>query len=594
MLTHPNQKEDNTNLYLFIGLLLFKVISFLKSDYMDEKDLIEWKNIPNLNEELEKAQNLERSVSTGLVDKTELKENGGVVEIPKILPTNEELMKQYKDIKKIEKLGIKLDSTLLRKKTILEEYLELSDDIDLDDVKTNLIFEDCNPDEFFDYKKFISKRLGDFIMNEVMFKTFGGKIYYYKNGVYIDKGEEIIEGLVNLALKDRFKKHLAEETKFYIKTASYVEHNDPEKHIINIKNGLFDLNKMELKPHDPDIFMITQLPVSYNENAKCKKIEEFVSEIVVEEDASLIQEFVGYCLWKEYYIHKAFMLVGSGANGKTTFMGLLKSFLGEKNIASTKLENLENSRFASARFHGKLANISSELVSTALHKTSNFKALTGGDTINAENKFGGEFNYVNYAKMIFACNDLPESRDDTDAYFRRWIILNFPYKFEGEDCDPNIIDKLTTDEELSGMFNWALEGLKRLLDKGRFSSSKTTDETKEQMKRMASPVHAFRLDWCEEGSEKEILKRDFYNAYKEYCTIHNLPLVQENSFARKLLAIKDLRLQEIKHGTKRYWKGITLRDDIDFECEKRQDIQVLDKFNVKNKSIDKPKSDLNE
>ena len=78
-------------------------------------------------------------------------------------------------------------------------------------------------------------------------------------------------------------------------------------------------------------------------------------------------------------------------------------------------------------------------------------------------KFKNYFNYVNYAKLIFSCNKLPEAKDDTSAFFRRWILINFPYTFEGVNCDKKILEKLTTEKELSIYVNepaecmWDLE-----------------------------------------------------------------------------------------------------------------------------------------
>ena len=147
----------------------------------------------------------------------------------------------------------------------------------------------------------------------------------------------------------------------------------------------------------------------------------------------MLQEIIGYCLYKGYPIQKAIMLVGSGSNGKSVFIQLLQHFLGVYHCASNSLQKLAVNRFSLSSLHGKLANLFADLSSSSLSDTSIFKMLTGGDLIQAEKKFKDEFSFTNYAKLIFSANAIPKSPDDSDAFFRRWIIIVFPFKFTGKN-----------------------------------------------------------------------------------------------------------------------------------------------------------------
>jgi putative DNA primase/helicase len=94
--------------------------------------------------------------------------------------------------------------------------------------------------------------------------------------------------------------------------------------------------------------------------------------------------------------------------------------------------------------------------------------LVSGDYIGAHKKFQNPFEFQNYAKLIFSANEIPQSEDKTYAYYRRWIIFFFENVFEGENNDTNLIDKLTTDEEISGLLNLAFIALRQLIKDNQF------------------------------------------------------------------------------------------------------------------------------
>ena len=417
--------------------------------------------------------------------------------------------------------------------------------------------------DFFDKKgKFIPKWLVDYITLTKIFKTVAGEIFVYDSGVYRRRGKEVIESLVNACLDVDFRKNHCSETVFYIQTSSYIDpvKNSVPKNLINVRNGLYNLDKNSLESHNPDIFSLSQLPVIYDKNADCPTIKKFISEIVKKEDIENLQEFAGYCLWRDYHIQKAFMLIGDGENGKSTFLTLLKTFLGIENTATISLQEMASDRFATADLFGKLANIYADLPNSALKNTGIFKMLTGGDIISAQWKFKDRFKFINHAKLIFSTNEMPESKDTTHAFFRRWIIIDFPNRFDGAKCDKKIIDKLTTSEELSGMLNWALEGLKRLQQNSHFSNEKSTEETREKYESESSSVKSFATNYIEFSSTDRIIKTMLYNEYLKYCKENSLPSVAENSFGRKLK--ETINIQNTKIGKKPAWAGIKLKKSV--------------------------------
>jgi len=391
------------------------------------------------------------------------------------------------------------------------------------------------------------------------------EIFIYKKGVYEGKGDKFISTIIQKILRELCAIHIINEVLGHIKRLTYKKREDilePETKIC-LENGILNLNSLEIEQHTPEIIFFNKLPVKYIKDADCPLIKNFLSEIVQKDSIPILQEFIGYCLLKAYPINKALMLVGVGANGKSTFIILLKNFLGFPNCVSIPLQQLENNRFAVSGLFGKLANMFADLPAKALKETSIFKMLTGGDLIPAEKKFKDNFFFVNYSKQIFSCNQIPKSPDDSDAFFRRWIIINFPNQFIGKDADKKLIKKLTIKTELSGLLNFAIEGLKRILKEEEFTNSKSISEIREVYMRQSDSVASFIMDCVLITPDYHEEKRKLYTHYAEYCRINNYPIVAENTFHRELakkVRVEDYKPQKKDEEGKNIrvpcWKGI--------------------------------------
>ena len=415
--------------------------------------------------------------------------------------------------------------------------------------------------------KFNHAKMANELMEKFYYVTrIDNKVMYVYNpekGIYKPNGEDQIKGEIQKILGEYSTIHRQNEVINFIRNFTYKEIEESPIHLLALQNGLFDIFTRELKPFSPEYFILNALPVYYDPNADCPVVKKFVSEIVLPDDVVILQKLAGYCLLKDTRFHKAFMLTGEGANGKSTFLELLRSMLGKENVSTVPLHEFERSRFATATLYGKMANIYPDLSDIALKKTGVFKTLTGGDTIMAENKYQNIFFFIPYAKLVFSANKVPETLDDTTAFFRRWVIINFPNQFLPDDpkTDKNILQKLTTKEELPGFFNWALEGLTMLLEDNGFQMTKTVEETREQYIRASSPVKAFAMDCIEQKAGEVISKDKVYEAFINYCRKHGLPSVAKNVFSMKLAEfVPGVTESRIRVNGKRVlaWRDITL------------------------------------
>ena len=227
-------------------------------------------------------------------------------------------------------------------------------------------------------------------------------------------------------------------------------------------------------------------------------------------------------LWRDFPFHRYLLFNGSGRNGKGVMLEIIKCFLGHNNVSGESLHRLLETRFATAELYGKLANIDADLSKEALKNTGVLKKLTGGDYIPAEKKFRPPFQFVNHTKLLFSANEIPMTEDETDAFFSRLIIINFPNQFLGNKADPNLIRKLTTDEELSGLLRIILRRLPRVLKEGISTASSSIDENYEKYILSSNPVRAFFEAALEQDNDRAPLKSEVYASYKMFCNAKKL------------------------------------------------------------------------
>jgi len=279
--------------------------------------------------------------------------------------------------------------------------------------------------------------------------------------------------------------------------------------------------------------------------ATCPLIDKFLTEVLsCPEDKDVFYELAGFGLVKNYFMEKAFMFVGNGRNGKTKSIELLKKLVGIGNCASVPLSSIDSNSPFVWKLRGRFFNLAGDLNSKDLKDTAMFKQLTGGDCISANIKFKNVIEFHNYAKLVFACNELPKVYDYSDGFWERWVLLEYPYKFVEESIynsmnnddkkmckikDPQIIEKITTPEEMSGFLNMALLGLHRLLRNKKFSYTKGSVEVKNKWIRKADSFMAFCMDCIEQDYDAKISKKEVRRRYKEYCVLHKVAGASDKS-----------------------------------------------------------------
>jgi putative DNA primase/helicase len=366
------------------------------------------------------------------------------------------------------------------------------------------------------------------------------EMWIYKDGVYIPQGRSEVKSILREILEEQYSSFVFGKVIDKIEPDTFIEadkfFSNNSKELMPVENGILNIFTLELTPFTEEIIFFNKLPVKFDIDATCPKIEKFLKDVLSnEEDINVFYELAGFSLLKEYTFEKAFMLVGGGRNGKSKSILLLKKLVGPDNVCSVPLTSLSPNSFSVSELFGKLLNLAGDISNQDFKDTSTFKTATGRDIVGAQRKFQRPINFHNYAKFVFACNDLPMVYDLSKGFWSRWVLLEFPYYFaEKEEYerapdktyikikDPDIIDKITTPEEMSGLLNQALIGLKRLITNGDFSSTKGSEEVKSTWIRKANSFVAFCFDNIEEDSLGLITKKDLRKRYSDYCKNHKV------------------------------------------------------------------------
>ncbi len=364
--------------------------------------------------------------------------------------------------------------------------------------------------------------------------------YLYRNGVYIPAEPLLLKEIQEHIPIDFFKKSYKIETLDALKSLTGIERNRISEtnnpNFINLKNGLLDLDRMELQPHTPNYFSFSQIITPWVKNATCPAFLTLLKEALPEEEDRLtLQEFLGGILLHDMRYQKALILYGESGNGKSTIINIIREVLGQKNVSTETLQNLIENRFRLANLYGKLANLCPDNPSKKIEEAGIFKAITGGDSVSAERKGINSFEFVNYATIILSANSLPPTKDATDAFFDRFIIISFLRKFRGAKNEVKNLFKIIADHEREGILNWMIEGLDRLLKQDKYTYNPSTEEIKEEYIRKSNPVAAFYLDSVEEVEGEYITKKIMYSRYVDYCKEYKMNIINDNTFAKEII-----------------------------------------------------------
>ena len=387
---------------------------------------------------------------------------------------------------------------------------------------------------FFKGNTFLFDKFANYLKNNNHIIKINDQLHIYRDGIYVS-GADVIEGQM-IRLISNLKRAQRSEVMAYLEILIEENVTATNPNMIAFSNGLYDLRDGSFRGFTPDGVITNKIPWPYNPAAYSELLDHTLDRLACDdpEVRALLEEMVGYCLYRRNELGKAFILIGDKSNGKSTFLHVVKNMLGDANIASLDLKELGD-RFKTAELFGKLANIGDDIGDEFIANASVFRKLVTGERVNVERKGQDPFEFNNYSKFLFSANVIPRMKDKTGAVQRRLVIVPFDAKFTPNDADfrPFIKDELCEQSSMEYLIQLGLNALKRVLMNAQFTTSSRVQGQLDEYEQNNNPIIGFIQEIGLDGIENELTKT-VYRKYKEYCIANNFQALSNIEFSRQI------------------------------------------------------------
>ncbi|AZK44791.1 phage/plasmid primase, P4 family [Paenibacillus lentus] len=420
---------------------------------------------------------------------------------------------------------------------IINNYI-LKEPLSEDEVEMVLRDDAFSKPVFFKGSTFLFDKFAMFLKNNHHIKRINNQLHLYKDGIYISGLSEIeAEMIKHIPQLNRAKRA---EVLAYLDIL--IRENTPatEANWIAFRNGLLNVYDDTFIPFSHEHVITNKIDWDYNPNAYDELTDKTLDKISCNDTQirMLLEEMVGYTMFRRNELGKAFILTGSGSNGKSTFLNMLKTMLGRRNVSVLDLKKL-NDRFSTVMLFGKLANIGDDISDEFITDAADFKKIVTGETIDAEQKGQPKFEFEPYVKLLFSANNIPRigKGRDSAAILRRLIIVPFNAKFSSSDPDyvPFIGDKLKSQEAIEYFIQLGIKALKRVLIDRKFTESEQVQKELEEFEENNNPILGFFKEIGKEEIENEPTN-EVYKRYTVYCAENGLQPISQIGFSKQVVA----------------------------------------------------------
>lgn len=416
---------------------------------------------------------------------------------------------------------------------LINRYV-LSDPLSERELETILRDDAFKKPVFFKGSTFLFDKFATYLKNNNHIVKINGQLHIYKDGIYVPGHAEIESQMIKHI--PHLKRANRSEVLAYLEIMIDGEAKTTNPNVIAFTNGLYNIKDGSFRDFTPDVVITNKIPWPYNPAAYSELLDHTLDRLACNdpEVRALLEEMVGYCLYRRNELGKAFILIGDKSNGKSTFLHVVKNMLGDSNIASLDLKELGD-RFKTAELFGKLANIGDDIGDEFIANASVFKKLVTGDRVNVERKGQDPFEFNNYAKFLFSANNIPRMKDKTGAVQRRLVIVPFDAKFTPNDPDfrPFIKDELCEQDSMEYLIVLGLKALKSVLGKAQFTTSRRVQGQLDEYEQNNNPIIGFIQEVGLDGIVNEATNT-VYRRYKEYCIANNFQALSAIEFSRQI------------------------------------------------------------
>lgn len=407
---------------------------------------------------------------------------------------------------------------------------------------------------FFKGTAFLFDKFATYIKNNNHIIKVNNQLHLYKEGIYVSGQQEIESVMIqHIPQLNRAKRT---EVMAYLDIMIRENTQTTDANLIAFRNGLFNIVDDTFIPFTPDHIITNKINWDFNPNAYWELTDSTLNKIACDDPCirTLLEEVVGYCLYRRNELGKAFILTGDKNNGKSTFLDMIKTLLGDENIAALDLKELGD-RFKTAELFGKLGNIGDDIGDEFIANAAVFKKLVTGDRLNVERKGQNPFDFNNYSKLLFSANNIPRigKGKDSAAILRRLVIIPFEARFSVDDPDyrPYIKYELRQQESIEYLIQLGLKGLKTVLLNQKFTSSEKVQKELEDYEENNNPVLGFLKEVDRNEIENEPTNK-VYQAYQEYCLSNSLQALSNIEFSKQVKRHYDFTIVDKKINGKKY------------------------------------------
>lgn len=338
---------------------------------------------------------------------------------------------------------------------------------------------------------------------------------------------------------------------------------DRFKTVLNTPGGVIDLRSGGISPHDPMTYLTKMTAVEYSENADCPRWLAFLDDIF-RGDKDLIryvQKAVGYSLTGSTTEQCAFFLYGTGRNGKSTFIDIIRDIFGDY-AANIQPETIMVRSNQSTAINSDIARLKGARLVTSVEPNEGvrineglLKQLTGDDTVTARKLYGDEFEFKPEFKLWMATNHKPVIRGTDTGIWRRIHMIPFTVQIPEEKIDRRLKYKLSA--ELTGIFRWAVEGCLLWQKEGLKMPRAVLEEVREYRREM-DVISAFVEDKCTVGKGLSVQSSALYAAYLRWADSGNEYKMSNTKFGLEIAK----RFEKVKGRKYNYYSGLTLDEHI--------------------------------
>ena len=328
--------------------------------------------------------------------------------------------------------------------------------------------------------------------------------------------------------------------------------------VINCANGelwISDDGAAHFRPHRPKSYLRQCLDVSYDQNAQCPIYDNAVAEIFsnAEDPQAMVRhwhELVGYLIQPRRHIPLILICVGGGSNGKSMLVQTITRLLGPGLVSAQRIENLDKHRFASASLLGKLLLVDDDVRAGIRLPDGELKKISEAKPISAEHKYGPPFEFVVRSVPVLLCNNVPSLADLSHGMLRRLSVLPFDRTFR-DDADPSLFPTIW-ETEMAGVLNRSIDGLRRLLGRGRFEIPIAVRRANDEWLKEANPLTAFVDECCSRGDPlSKCLLKDFYEEYRHWAQERGYTKTQQYQTVKR-------NLENLGFATKKSNQGLVI------------------------------------